>query len=434
MISPAPSAASQGVWLKYHARDLAAWENMTGRVLEEIISTVGKMKGAAAAQLLREQGIERLHEVIDTEDVTALRNQVLEQLRQPLLSMAAAVGRQILGWDGDFYVDDYLILRINFPYEVARKANPGSENPGIGRLSATVRDQFQARKVIDPVYAPKDYHRGHPPAAWAHGPHIDSWAGHSRDGRNIWWAIGDVPAEAGMVLYPELADVSLPCERRTLYLQAGYRLPVPTYLPLQAGEMLVFDPEVLHGTHLNTTDATRVAISMRLNASRPTFDPACFYSREFWRRAADIEQGHDEVLHLRREDNFGAPVTPAPVQTPPTVPVIAGTLDQAAGLIHGQLPATLPDTGRVIVDAAPYRIMLVRTGDGTRAYDAACPHYGVDLADGGCDADKVYCPACAISFDLQTGKSSCPSLTLQSYDVRQDETGVHIGVAPVVAT
>ncbi len=422
-------SSSQGVWLKCHVRELASWESMTERVLTELISTVGQMKGAAAAQLLRQHGIERLHEVIDTDDVASLRNQVLERLRQPLLAMATAVGRQVLGWDGDFYVDDYLILRINFPYEVARKTNPSSENPGIGRLSASVRDKFQTRKVIDPVYAPKAYHRGHPPAAWAHGPHIDSWAGHSRDGRNIWWAIGEVPAQAGMVLYPELANASLPCERRTLYLQAGYRLPVPTYLPLAAGEMLVFDPEVLHGTHLNTTDATRVAISMRLNASRPTFDPACFYSREFWRRAADIEQGHDEVLHLQREDNFGAPVTSAPVQTPPAVPVIAGQLDQKNGLIHGQLPAAGTDTQRVIVDAAPYRIMLVHTSTGTRAYDAACPHYGVDLADGGCDSDKVYCPACAISFDLQTGKSSCPSLTLQPYEVRQDGAAVRIRVA-----
>lgn len=424
---------SQGVWLKHHVRDLTSWEGMTERVRTEIISTVEQMKGGAAADTLRQHGIERLHEVITTDDVKTLRNEVLERLREPLLAMATAVGRQVLGWEKDFYVDDYLILRINFPYEVARKTNPASENPGIGRLSASVRDQFQTRKVIDPVYSPKEYHRGHPPAAWAHGPHIDSWAGHSRDGRNIWWAIGEVPPEAGMVLYPELADAALPCERRTLYLKAGYRLPAPTYLPLEAGEMLVFDPEVLHGTHLNTTNATRVAVSMRLNASKPTFDPACFYSREFWRRASDIERGHDEVLHLRREDNFGPPVAERPVQTPPPVPVIAARLDEASGLIQGQIPATIPANERVIVDAGPYRIMLVETDGGTRAYDAACPHYGVDLADGACDTNKVYCPACAISFDLQTGISSCPSLTLKCYEVRRDGANIEILAQPAAA-
>jgi hypothetical protein len=103
-----------------------------------------------------------------------------------------------------------LILRINFPYEVARKASAAAENPGIGRISVALRDVAKARRVTDPVYDPKGYHKGHPPAAWAHGPHIDSWAGHSKDGLNIWWAIGPVPAEAGMVLYPELAGKTLP--------------------------------------------------------------------------------------------------------------------------------------------------------------------------------------------------------------------------------
>lgn len=413
-------------WLRYDVRQLAPWQDMTERVIAELIAAVEQLKGPAAAAVLRTHGVERLHEVIGAGDVGVLREQVLERLRQPLLAMAVDVGRQVLGWDGDFYVDDYLILRINFPYDVARLADPATENPGIGRLSAPVREVFQSRKTIDPVYNPKSYHRGHPPAAWAHGPHIDSWAGHSRDGRNIWWAIGDVPAEAGMVMYPETAGAALPCEPRTLYLRAGYPLPRPTFLPLKAGEMLVFDPEVLHGTHLNTTGGTRVAISMRLNTSRPSFDPACFYAREFWRRAADIDAGVDQVLHLRREDNLGEPVPPRPIQPAPALPQVAGDYDAASGVVEARLDAAPVAGQRTIVTAGALRMMLVETSGGLRAYDAACPHYGVDLADGACGESKVYCPACAVGFDLDTGKSPTPTLTLRSYPIERDGACVRI--------
>jgi nitrite reductase/ring-hydroxylating ferredoxin subunit len=219
-----------------------------------------------------------------------------------------------------------------------------------------------------------------------------------------------------MVLYPELADEPLPCDPRTLYLQAGYPLPKPTCLPLKAGEMLVFDPEVLHGTHLNTTDETRVAISMRLNASKPSFAPACFYAREFWRRAIDIETGRDEVYHLRREDNLGPSIIAKPIKPRGGLPRIVGTFDMPSRIVRGVLDEASATAQRVLVEAEPYHVMVVRTKAGLRAYDAACPVNGADLADGGCDDDKTYCPACAVGFDLHTGRSSCQTLTLRSHE------------------
>jgi len=415
-----------GEWIRRDVREVPGFAGMTARVVDEIVDAVAQVKGPDAAERIRREGVQHIHEVVDAREVTPLRDRVLDALRTPLLEMAVAVGRHVLGWKGDFYVDDYLILRINFPFEVARRSDRGAENPGVGRLSPSVRDVFKARKTIDPVYDPKSYHRNLPPAAWAHGPHCDSWAGHSRDGRNIWWAIGPVPADAGMVLYPELANLDLPPDPRTLYLKAGVPLPPPTALPLESGEMLVFDPEVLHGTHLNTTPETRVAVSMRLNASRPLFDPGCFYAREFWRRAADIEAGVDSVLHLPREENLGPPVPARAAAAPARLPVAAGVVDPSGGVIRAPLDGT-GAAPRVIVEADGRRVMVLRTPGGLRAYDAACPHYGLDLADGGMDAAHTYCPGCALAFDLDTGRSACPSLTLAAHDVREQDGVLLIG-------
>jgi nitrite reductase/ring-hydroxylating ferredoxin subunit len=402
---------------------------MKEQATREIVEAVARFKGDAAAQTLRQQGIQHLHEVIDAKDFGPLRDQVLERLRQSLFAMAVAVGREFLGWEGDFYIDDYLVLRINFPYEVARWSDGSGENPGTGRLSPAVRTAYNARKVVDPVFDPKSYHGCNPPAAWAHGPHRDSWTGHSRGGRNIWLAIGDVPAEAGMVLYPETNEDDLRCDPKALYLQSGCPLPKPTCQPLKAGEMLVFDPEVLHGTHLNTTNLTRVAISLRLNAAKPTFDPSCFYAREFWRLASDIEQGRDEVHFLRREDHLGPALTEQQGKPRAALPRIAGNMDSAAKILRGACDEESTSAPRVIVECEPYRMMVVRAKDVLKAYEAACPHNGADLADGGCDDSKMYCPACALGFDMETGQSSCSSLSLRPYEAREASGIIEIRLA-----
>jgi nitrite reductase/ring-hydroxylating ferredoxin subunit len=429
MTAQEPSLVSGRNWIQRQVLDLPGWGGMTERVTEAIIEGVAGLKGPAAARTLRQIGLQRLHEVIGAGDVGPLRDLVVEPLRQSLLAMTVAVGRTFLGWEGEFFVDDYLVLRIYFPYEFARKADPSAENAGVGRVTPRVRALFNARKTIDPVFDPRGYHLGHPPAAWANGPHRDSWTGHSREGRNIWWAVADVPAEAGIVFYPELTEATLPCDPRTFYLKAGYPLPKPTCLPLKAGEMLVFDGDLLHATHLNTSDVTRVAVSTRLNAARPAFEPACFFAREFWRRASDIERGRDEILHLRREDHLGPARSAEPAPPRGVLPVIAGTLDTSTGIVRTSL-GEASAAGRIIVEAAPYRIMLICREEGLSACDAACPHYGLDLADGGADSDQLFCPACGVGFNLQTGQSSCQALSLRVYEAWRDGGAVLIRTIP----
>lgn len=409
-----PGALPPQTWLRLASHELPEVAALHPRVVEEIFTAVGVVGGADAATALRLKSLGALHEVVDARDVSELRDRVLEALRPDLLAMAVAVGRRVLGWRDDFFVDDYLILRVNFPYDIARQADATAENPGIGRLSPWMREAARARRVTDTVYDPKGYHKGHPPAAWAHGPHLDSWTGHSKDGCNIWWAIGDVPAEAGMILYPELIGTDLLVDPRSLYLQSGYALPKPTYFPLDAGEMLVFDPEVLHGTHLNLTNKTRVAVSLRLNARQPTFDPDCFYAREFWRRASDIEAGRYSVVeHFKREHHLADVEPPSSAPKPPRTMVLALEPPTTPGPVVVGAASLVSEGGRLSVQVANRTALIVRRNGNLAAFDAACPHYGVCLADGAADRTTTYCPGCGVGFDLSSGCSASPSLTLR---------------------
>ncbi len=408
-------------------------------LVQDIITVAGDIAGAAAGARLSANGIEDLHNVIGAVEITEVREHIIECHRDALLALAVAVGRRFLHWESEFYIDDYIILRVNFPYEIARHAAEQAENPGIGRLSPEVRALAAARRVKDAVYNPRSYHRGHPPAAWAHGPHIDSWAGHSLGGVNLWWAISDVPARAGMVFYPASAigdavNGAAPapvCDPTSLYLAANQQLPPPHYAQLCAGEMLVFDPEMLHGTHLNLSGQTRLAISLRLNARQPQFDPGCFYAREFWHRASDIElSGPRKVIHLAREDHL-APVPAAPRQDAiPAAP--------RRGIIHaredGHGFAALPygfdiaPNLRAVVRLGTRDLLILWHGGLRIAIDAHCPHYGIGLADGGIAGDEIFCPGCAVGFDLSRGCSAAPSLAIKIYPVVQHNGRLEISI------
>jgi nitrite reductase/ring-hydroxylating ferredoxin subunit len=424
-VSTSSAVPVEGLLLSLGYEEGGSRYRLRAEIEAAIIETTRRLAGAAAAKTLEAKGIEALHEVLEAEMIGPLRDGVVENFRPQLLSMAVSIGRNVLNWKGDFFVDDYLILRINFPYDVARGFGVAVENPGIGRVSPSVRDLAKSRRVIDPVYKPRDYHQGHSPAAWAHGPHVDSWAGHSRNGVNLWWAISDVAEDAGMVIYPELGRGPFPRDPRTQYLAAGYSLPKPRTLPLRAGELLIFDPELLHGTRLNTTQRTRVAVSMRLNSAAPRFDPKCFYAREFWRRASDIEQGRDEVIHLRREANLAEIIV---TNDPPTrrehgTPEIV--LEP-----HGKLPLVIEarrapeEGGRLKIRAGKILLILARYQERLVAFEAQCPHYGLDLGDGALEGKNTYCPGCAVAFDIETGESGTPSLRLRHWSVGEEADSI----------
>jgi nitrite reductase/ring-hydroxylating ferredoxin subunit len=406
---------------------------------EQTLESIAVVAGVSARDRVARDGLGVLHEVLPAEAIGELRDQVMPRVRATLFETTCRVAREVLGIDGPFYVDDYTILRVNFPYEVALRSSMDAENPGIGRMSQGVKRDAEQARVVDPVYDPKGYHAGQPPASWAHGPHLDTWTGHSRDGVNLWWAIGDVVAEHAMFFYPELHGVPLAPDPRSLYLRAGRPLPRPSPVPLAAGEMLVFDPEVLHGTHLNVSGLTRVAASTRINARRPAFDPTCFYAREFWHESGDLERGDvDTVVRFPRAEHLAAPpAAPRPGDGPPSVARVAlhgATADAAAagGAWRDVAPATaLAPSGKLVVadEHGEAVWLLCRTRDAIRAVGARCPHLGTSLADGYHDDAHLHCPAHAVRFDLRDGTCASPALRLQTARTRERDGRIELRVA-----
>jgi nitrite reductase/ring-hydroxylating ferredoxin subunit len=393
-------------------------------VRRAIADSVEQLAGKDGREALERDGLERLHEQLTPEQIGPLRDEVMGRVREELFRMTCRVAREVLGIDGEFFVDDYTILRVNFPYEVAIRASHTAENPGIGRVSDNARKDHAAAKVIDPVYNPRGYHRDQPPAAWAHGPHLDTWTGHSRDGVNLWWAISEVPAENSMFFYPELFGQPLDPDPTSLYLRAGQPLPQPTLMPLRAGELLVFNPEVLHGTHLNVSGMTRVAVSTRINARRPVFDPTCFYAREFWHSSTDLERDDfEQIIRFEREENLAEPPRPAEPSPQPARVRLEEPLTREKWTPVCPASQVVAPGEKVIVEDVDgdAKLLLLGTSRGLVAIGARCPHLGTCLSDGFHDDESIHCPAHAIRFSLDTGRSASDALRLPVADVREQD-------------
>lgn len=405
-------------------RNFGGQEVLADKARRLIKDEVERLRGFEARAHLEQSGLSKLHEVLPAEQIGALRDAVMPALRPALFDLTVEIARGLLHIEGEFFVDEYTILRINFPYLVAKRAPMNAENPGIGRVSDSTRKASKAAQVIDPVYNPRAYHNNEPPPAWAHGPHQDTWTGHSRFGVNLWWAVNDVLEENSMIFYPQTFGNNFRPDPRSLYLAEGFPLPQPTKMALRAGEMLIFNPEMLHGSHLNTSESTRLALSTRINPRKPRFDPSCFYAREFWHSSRNLEaRRYDQVIRFERLQHL----------TDASEGLANSSVDRAErdeleltpqrGAHQWQeiCPSERIDVGaKLPLRVGTERLMILRSAHGLRATQSRCAHLDISLLDGYHDDETLYCPAHGVSFALSNGTSSCPALTLKTYEVKEE--------------
>jgi nitrite reductase/ring-hydroxylating ferredoxin subunit len=402
---------------------------ITAWVREFILSAAGDVAGAAARADLTRRGLGYLHLHLPADEISTIRDRIMPSLRPDLFNFACQLGEELFGLDREFFIDDYTILRINYPYEIGLNSSQSAENPGIGRVDPQVKSLKNSTQTRDQKYDPKSYHKHTPPASWAHGPHKDTWTGHSRQGVNLWWAISDVVEENSMIFYPSSFGINYQVDPRSLYLAAGHPLPKPKKMALHSGEMLIFNPEILHATHLNTSGLTRIALSARINPSQPKFDPACFYAREFWHSSLDINQGKMDIIRqFKREENLE--------ETPQDNNAVQATLVKHS-LIHtfmgsdGRESIRLDDidstSDRHLVELSNgQQVTLFQDGDKWMAIQSTCPHLDTSLLDGYCGATHIYCPAHGVAYNLENGLSSSPLLRLKTYHVEIDSVYLRI--------
>jgi hypothetical protein len=199
------------------------------RFTDLYLDEIAAMNSATDAETLRTRGLERLHDVLDADDVAAL----IGRLDKRAASLAIPLSRALVAAASSPPRPHYFIcgrtwIRAAVPYRVVENSPHILETGHLfGHLLPTE-------------------------------PHRDVSVTHPRNTLSLWSAIG--PVREGNTV--KLFEGSETAPGRTI---------TPSLIP---GDVLVFNGDILHGSVRNDTDETRISIGTRiLRGRRLRFGP-----------------------------------------------------------------------------------------------------------------------------------------------------------------
>ncbi len=434
----------------YILDDYALRQEMYDKVVSAFLDGVEKLEGAACRAQIETDGLGQLHKSFPVEKIHLLESYLHDRLNDDLYYWSYRVGHDTLKLDHTFYVDHLIVIRIHYPFLVARKAKNVLPPPYplkerlrlgvaalrnwrmLGHYFAKRHRQKVAEKNHSIAYDAVSYHGDLPIPARAHAAHVDTWYGHSYDGINLWWSIDGVNPDNTVILYPDMFGQPVEYNPVSMYLAEGIPVSRPEKIDLKPGQLLVFNPEMLHGTQVNISDETRVAITTRLNPDTPRFNSDAPFNFEHWYASTDLEHHRFSRLTVFPAHKYHG--EPSIVEQPVHIDrrTVRRVCDQP---VSREAPVEICASQDLIagekmaVDLPNAKVLLWRDEAGVHAYARKCPHLGVDLVDGYHDDSHVFCPGHGIAFSLKDGTSRCEAFKLRAYRAFEQDGKVLLQIA-----
>jgi nitrite reductase/ring-hydroxylating ferredoxin subunit len=420
----------------YVLDDYAERTDTYGKIVQSLLEGIQKIEGKKCRQKVESAGLSQLHKYFPVEKVLLLENHLLHRMRNDLYYWTFRVGREDLGLEHTFFVDHLIMIRIHYPFLVARQAKtvlrppyPAAEKLKLilaacknFRLFFNLFDRVKRNKLArwQSSYDPEGYHRQLPTPARSHGPHIDTWYGHSYSGVNLWWSIDGVNEDNTVILYPDLFGQSVAYDPTSMYVKSGVPLTKPHKMVLEPGQLLVFNPEILHSTQVNISDSTRIAIGTRLNPNEPRFNKEAPFNFEHWHSSDDLARRRFSSIRLFPAKEYSG--DPPVVEKSATRTEMTVRMSCSEKLINNEPVAVCRSTDlhlgqKIAIDFKNAKVLLYRGGGMLRALSRICPHLGIDLADGYHDDKQVFCPGHGIAYSFEDGSSRCEAFALHRYEV-----------------
>ena len=385
-------------------------------------------------------GLANLHLHYPAEYVHLLEAYVNHRLKRRMLAWSAAIGRQDVGLRADFLVQDLLVVRVHYPHSHIGKSSGPAGRPrlhhrlryGLSAALEKTRDAYDSKSALRLPkkfweYSRQRRRRAALPLPYrCHAPHLDSWLGQPVSSLSVWLAIAGVDRDNSMCLYPETAGARLPLSG-SQFLGSGVRLPRPTRPEIQDGDLFVFSTDILHSSQLNVSDKTRIALTTRIDPGTPVFARESLWFVQRWYSADGILQGRwQRKIFRASEHSAPRPVAAAAASTngEVTIPVVF-----VASRRYRIGPSDLiPRGGKMAVQFANKRILIVRTGEGDlRAFSARCPHEGYRMDEGYHDECILSCPGHGLEFDARTGRSPIDRYRLARFAVSETSGAIFLG-------
>jgi len=300
----------------YRLRDYALRDELMAKIIGAFHEGIEALAGKACRDAVARDGLKAMHRHFPIEKISQLEAFLMKRLKDELYYWSFRVGADTLGLDDPFYVVHLIVFRIHYPYLLARKARALEEAPvawgdRVRLGTAALKDwrmfgdywvklgksrRTNAERPV--VFNPAAYHGTIPLPARSHGPHIDTWYGHSYDGINLWLAVDGVNVDNTVILYPEMFGRPVSYDPVSMYIAPGIELPPPQKILLAPGELLVFNPECLHATQVNISDETRVALTTRINPAKPRYAADAPFHLEHWYASEDLRRRKFSAIKL----------------------------------------------------------------------------------------------------------------------------------------
>ena len=334
--------------------------------------------------------LDKLHYFLKPEEIPTLQIAIEKKFKKEICKWVMDISENQLNMKSEYYIDQKFYFRINFPFDYAVKS-----------------------KGKDPKHPLHKYNKGLPKAAWSHGPHIDTWYGHSFKAINFWWNVDGVNPENSMTLHLKKNTSDLKYDE-FMYLDSNTKPPNLTKIDLQAGELLLFNSEQLHATRLNTSNQTRFVITTRVIQDEPTFNKSINHRHYLkWMSSKKIKNGDYSTKEYK---NFIKIKSVTKIKKR----VNKKTIIKIDSDFKSKNEFTTPKIkkGEIInIEYNDRSILLTFVENKFFAFSKKCPHLGISLENGFILNGKVKCPAHGAEFELKDGLSGC-KLKLKTYEVK----------------
>lgn len=395
---------------------------------EKTLEGISIISNKRTSQNVRNSGLEKMHHFFSVDYLPFLQQFLKNETSEYFRKICTNFSFQHLGLKKDFYIDNSVALRFHYPYEICKrsklkqnayhKLNLKNFRQASQELKKTLSG-FSENSLNEKDRLTSIYHRNLPVLARIHGPHKDTWFGHTFDAINLWYCVAGVNKLSSMVMYPETFGIDFPHLKHPNYIAPGTILPKPYKVELPNKTMLAFNADILHGTHINIIDSTRIVFTGRINPNKPKFyDETSQAEYPNWHLSSDIQKGiNNNILKFPRKKNFGKQkVLPLKIHIQDKIQVTVGKkLNQSFDI--PLFEASLLDSGKKIIAKFQNKTLLFfKIKKGFKAISSKCPHLGISMEDGFHEGENIYCPGHALKFDLSTGKSDCKSLKVKVYE------------------
>ena len=389
------------------------------------------------AKRIQVKGYNKIHHDFPVDYLPFLNHLLKKKTEKLVYKFIANTAHDDLKLKKPFYIDKILNYRIIYPFRLVKKSkltrsvfrllDLNNFRNVVDELKKAINNQ-SSYKLEETDKCKIDYFGKLPVPCYGHSPHRDTWFGHSYGAINLWWGVAGVTKRTGLLLYPKVNAFHLEHTTNPSYVKDGYKLGKITSISLNDGELLVFDPELLHGTKLNNSDDTRIVFSGRLNPKKPKFYKDTMAAEyPFWLRSDDIRNGnYNKVFKFYRKHSLSNPPK-------------RKLLKKEVFIKINMNKKILPNKKYTIFNFNKIKrekifkiffknseITVVNNNKKLFAFNSQCPHLKYDLSLGHVEGAKITCPGHALNFNLKEGVSECKSFKLKKYKIQLFNNYYHL--------